>query len=459
MMRLLLMTLAVSPLFATRSQAELLVHYTFDSGDIAGSTIFDTAGGDNNATAIGGVGLSAPGVLGEAIRFPNDDGASYAVLPSGSNPAPNGAAPRTLAFWFSQEAVGVENKMFGYGTGGFGQSFDVSLEGGGIRLRYSGGNVTWGSGFDFVGADAGFHHLAIRVPNGASVYTDIDVFLDGVELTGVPTAGSPASTAINTGGGSPTTLNLGRSPAFDPAGDFIGLMDDFRIYSTPLSDQEIEALAGGIDSLLVDVDPVTGALSLRNPTDSPIAIDYYEIASPSGALSPTGWVSLETQDRVGFPSGDGSGDGWEVLGSPSNSLLVEGLLTSESTISPGQSLPLGQPLNPFFGLEVEVVYRSGGVFRTAREGATAPGVLGDYNGDGSVDVADYTVWRDTLGTQTANLNDLTPGQVTVEDYTIWADAIINSNGTTIPEPSCLLMAFAALIAIQRGYGAAFDAKR
>ncbi|MEM8864401.1 MAG: hypothetical protein AAGF31_02510 [Planctomycetota bacterium] len=29
--------------------------------------------------------------------------------------------------------------------------------------------------------------------------------------------------------------------------------------------------------------------------------------------------------------------------------------------------------------------------------ATAPGLPGDFNGDGSVDVADYTVWRDTLG--------------------------------------------------------------
>jgi hypothetical protein len=52
---------------------------------------------------------------------------------------------------------------------------------------------------------------------------------------------------------------------------------------------------------------------------------------------------------------------------------------------------------------------------------TAP--LGDYNGDGIVDAADYTVWRDHLGqTVTPGTNGDTNGDGTVDqtDYGIWA---------------------------------------
>ena len=43
---------------------------------------------------------------------------------------------------------------------------------------------------------------------------------------------------------------------------------------------------------------------------------------------------------------------------------------------------------------------------------------GDYNGNGIVDAADYTVWRDRLGSGTALANDDTPG-VGQDDYNRW----------------------------------------
>lgn len=424
------------------AQSELVLHYTFDNADRSGNVLFDAAG-SADATAVGAVGLGVAGVLGEAVSFPNDDGSSYVTLAANQNPAPNGSAPRTIAFWFNQHEVGAENKMFGYGTSAAGRSFDVSLEGGGVRLRYSGGNVTWGSGaYDFVGADAGFHHLAIRVNNGAADYLDIDVLLDGQLLPAVATGGTPASTPIDTGGGVPTTLNLGRSPAFAPSDDFIGLMDDFRIYDTALSNAEIVDLAGSLERLVVDVDPVTGAVALRNPTTSAIDLDYYEITSAGGSLNANGWVSLTTQDRPGFPSGGPGQPGWETLGAGDAHLVAEGRLEGASTLAPGAVLPLGVPFDPTKTRDLVVTYRSDGAFRAAGVGSVAAGIPGDFNADGVVDAADYTVWRDAEGSSLAVRNDPTPGVVNASDRSLWAAAYnTRAAGIAVPEPSVLGILF------------------
>lgn len=44
---------------------------------------------------------------------------------------------------------------------------------------------------------------------------------------------------------------------------------------------------------------------------------------------------------------------------------------------------------------------------------------GDYNNDGAVDAADYTVWRDNLGSEVVLSNDTSPGRVTELDYEVW----------------------------------------
>ena len=43
-------------------------------------------------------------------------------------------------------------------------------------------------------------------------------------------------------------------------------------------------------------------------------------------------------------------------------------------------------------------------------------MLGDYNGNGTVDAADYVLWRDNPATLS---NDSTPASVGPEDYTYW----------------------------------------
>lgn len=76
----------------------------------------------------------------------------------------------------------------------------------------------------------------------------------------------------------------------------------------------------------------------------------------------------------------------------------------------------------------------------------------DYNFDGVVDTADYTVWRDTLGSTTqAEADGNGNGVVDQADYDLWAanfsaTSSTSSLATTVPEPtSSLLVGFACFV--------------
>jgi hypothetical protein len=76
---------------------------------------------------------------------------------------------------------------------------------------------------------------------------------------------------------------------------------------------------------------------------------------------------------------------------------------------------------------------------------------GDYNGDGLVDAADYSVWRDKLGTNANLPGDETLGSVTQPDYVVWSTnfgiAAASSSGQlfTIPEPATSLLFYLAVL--------------
>lgn len=91
--------------------------------------------------------------------------------------------------------------------------------------------------------------------------------------------------------------------------------------------------------------------------------------------------------------------------------------------------------------------------------ATAPTLAGDYNDDGSVDAADYTVWRDSLGSLGMNLpadgtgDDLLgvpDGDVDAFDYNYWKANFPAGGpaiGASVPEPTALVMAAVCLLGL------------
>jgi hypothetical protein len=80
-------------------------------------------------------------------------------------------------------------------------------------------------------------------------------------------------------------------------------------------------------------------------------------------------------------------------------------------------------------------------------------VPGDYNGNNVVDAADYTLWRNTLGS-TANLSADGNGNTRIDagDYDVWKQHFGQAAGSgglsaaraAVPEPTSLLFCIAAL---------------
>ena len=78
-------------------------------------------------------------------------------------------------------------------------------------------------------------------------------------------------------------------------------------------------------------------------------------------------------------------------------------------------------------------------------------LAGDYNQDGFVNAADYTVWRNHLG-QTFDLPNkdpeaLTPNVVDREDFNFWKARyaeVHDGAGATVPEPSTMVLLLAAV---------------
>jgi beta-glucanase (GH16 family) len=90
------------------------------------------------------------------------------------------------------------------------------------------------------------------------------------------------------------------------------------------------------------------------------------------------------------------------------------------------------------------------------------GLVGDYNQDGTVNSADYAVWRSTLGQSGIGLAADGSGNGTVDtaDYTMWASnfgATASGAGASaaVPEPASMVLAVIGLTALvlrqRRGY--------
>ncbi len=86
---------------------------------------------------------------------------------------------------------------------------------------------------------------------------------------------------------------------------------------------------------------------------------------------------------------------------------------------------------------------------------TTSGVLGDYNDNGIVDTADFSVWHDRLGETFLPNEGVSPNIVDIADYLYWAerfgatDSGVPANPDTLPEPAGVSLPLLAVLVIGR----------
>jgi hypothetical protein len=271
---------------------------------------------------------------------------------------------------------------------------------------------------------------------------------------------------------------LGRSQWPDPI--FDGSFNEFRVYDHALTASEVTTNTffgpdvvgtGELPSLTVNKN--TGQITMTNSTSVNLNIEFYRISSAGSAVSVAGWNSLDDQnyDAVdggdpGAVAGDSDGEGWDEAGGSNASQLVELFLgESGSTFGPSETLNLGNAFNTsVFGpgnngdLQFTLGLLGGGQFNLNVNYVSGPvGVMGDYNNNGTVDAADYVLWRNNGPLQNEGV---TPGTVTPEDYTFWrsrfgATSGVGAGPAAVPEPAVaftvtILLASAALCVRRRG---------
>jgi hypothetical protein len=190
----------------------------------------------------------------------------------------------------------------------------------------------------------------------------------------------------------------------------------FRGFRDSAVDDATLSVDPAINSLMyLEVNTTNGQVRVRNQTGATVNIDYYEIKSASGALNSTTWSSLQDQNQPGFPTGNGSGNGWEEAGGSSSTVLSESYLTGNSGVTSNAIVGLGAAYRT--GFTHDITFRYGALLNTA------PAAQGDYNNDGIVNTADYVLWRKGGTLQ----NDPTPG-VQPADYTFWRAHFGNTGG-------------------------------
>lgn len=195
----------------------------------------------------------------------------------------------------------------------------------------------------------------------------------------------------------------------------ITALHNFSDHLPVVADYQLPAVLG------VEVDPVPMTVALGEAFSLDVAV-----ANAAAVVAAAGADELDyTLSTSGDLSGAFSGtlealaaDALhEVLFDTSNLGMRSGILTVSTSSEAAANALFELPIS------YEVI---------------APFLAGDYNDDGIVDAADYTVWRDgsTLLNET-----VTPGFVTEEDYTVWQDNYGSASAAlvAVPEPTTVWM--------------------
>lgn len=198
-----------------------------------------------------------------------------------------------------------------------------------------------------------------------------------------------------------------------------------------------------LPGLRLEVDTTTGIVTLSNSASTAIDLSYYEIRSAAGSLDLSGWTTLDSTE-----GGDPIGEGWDVAGGSDSSILSEANLTSLLSVGSSDTISFGSAFSIGSAQDLEFLFAAPGEELQAAvvTYVTSSGLVGDYNADGTVDAADYTVWRANLGSSgdsLANRNPANTGVVSEDDFNSWranyGASASSSTLRSVPEASSFFL--------------------
>ena len=214
----------------------LVAHWKLDEGQ--GDVATDSSGNEHQGTYVASPVLGIAGASGTCM----DSSAGWMEADLGSD-LPVGAAERTVSLWINPTDVN-EIKFFNYGAAGKGTDFAfAAFPGAGILQRHGGGYNTYAGDVEL----NEWTHLAMVVPLGRTMTSDVQVYINGVNAP------------QEQGKGAPRALDTQVSPCYvgtcilqwrDLDGDgvpstFVGMIDDVRIYNRALSPADLAAVRAG----------------------------------------------------------------------------------------------------------------------------------------------------------------------------------------------------------------------
>ena len=385
----------------------------------------------------------APGRPGEAPQSPG-----FASPGVDGNPGADGDPTICCDFFFGQII------SFGGGDGGDGGDGGAGGAGG---LGGAGGDGAGGAGgtirfqaslFDGTGAAVNTQGGSGGIAGGDGRYVVAD---NGDSLINI---GFPAGAQIETffqnnagGGGINPFIEGGTSvtshlPGLVGGADVYGVVDGLDASDEVFDAVRAAAPAGALAAIVLanELPGVGGffaqdALLLVNLTDTPLAAPELGVGA-SGATSPAA-APLQTRGFAENPAF--GGDGPDPLLSLAPSAVFATLVPEVRSFS--QPMPFALGVDGFI---------STGSLLGGDEGVNDfaflidPSFLpGDYNQDGVVDAADYTIWRDNVGAQAGTLaNDAAGGVIGAEQYDVWRDnfgATLSVTASSVPEPAAVVM--------------------
>ena len=188
--------------------------------------------------------------------------------------------------------------------------------------------------------------------------------------------------------------------------------------------------------------------------------DYFKVTVPVGAalnkIILTRYESSNARAFIGFQVG--SQVTLDPSGSTSDGLLGYMHFGFDQVIPSNLLVDLARSIPPGFSLPLPAGNYSFWVNQTEPAPTfyefnftTVARVVGDYNGNGHVDAADYTIWRDTFGHVAmpfgAGADGDADGAIDVSDYEVWKSHFGGESVSgAVPEPATRALVALSMLA-------------